>query len=700
MQAGIAICVVLLVRIFFSKMRVPKKYMNLLWCIPYVLMICPWKISSPFSFWRLAENTKMEKIQENVQQAQYSMTQNIDVSGIVYNKTQNTLQTMGEAGNPNNNSLTEQAIQSVENVNSIEFMELLLQVIGIVWLLGVIFLLIYSIASCLILYRKVVCSFCVKENIYYADDIDTPFVLGLIHPKIYLPSTMGRENLCYVLEHERTHIHKGDHIKKIIVFLITVVHWFNPLAWIAFYFYGKDLEMACDEATVAKLGIETKQEYATALLQLASGRRVLLGAPLAFGEGNVKSRIRNIVKYKKVWGIVSVIAIIVVIVLAVGFWTRNDTVTTLSKLKEDHFVGLRGDVRRIQVTIKGEATDFSEAYFTIFRDFLKDTEVKKRPLSISRAEDRVQDIKIQVGDGGTIYLSEDCQEIWCDDGVKPSRSFEIVNSEEFLEFLLRQKGSVVEAQLKEEQEQIIEQTKQEALKEQEKQQEILREQAEKEQQAQEEALREQEEKEKLEQAKQEELQPQAEEAMEREYDIEQFVTFTLPQGTYLGKASTDYFADFYSGSFILGDHEEVAHGEWTPESWYAPGGIGVVSLDKIGVSFEEIMIFKDDKFTDYRWYHNHSSVEVIENLEDCDMQALLCEGLFDKYTSADIGTYAIENNIDIDEALELLDITSEFWYVFFAETDADYAYVAFLNQDYFTKEDMIDLAQSMKFLKK
>lgn len=149
-----------------------------------------------------------------------------------------------------------------------------------------------------------------------------------------MPSSMSDMDKRYVVAHEKTHIRHMDPLKKTIAFGITYLHWFNPLVWVAFHFYSKDMEMACDEETVQQLGMEHRQSYATTLLSLATGKRLFLGAPLAFDEGNVKSRIKNIVKYKKTWKVLSVTALAVIVVLAVGFMTKEAEYAPLAKVHD------------------------------------------------------------------------------------------------------------------------------------------------------------------------------------------------------------------------------------------------------------------------------------------------------------------------------------------------------------------------------
>jgi beta-lactamase regulating signal transducer with metallopeptidase domain len=112
-------------------------------------------------------------------------------------------------------------------------------------------------------------------------------------------------------------------LKKGVAYIITGLHWFNPFAWAAFYFLCKDMETACDEETILALGLEHKQDYARVLLQISSGQKMFFGAPLAFGEGSVKSRIKHIVSFKKTWREVSVLAVVTVLILMVIFMTEE-----------------------------------------------------------------------------------------------------------------------------------------------------------------------------------------------------------------------------------------------------------------------------------------------------------------------------------------------------------------------------------------
>lgn len=178
-------------------------------------------------------------------------------------------------------------------------LQILVSTLGIVWGVGVVALLTYSIIRLLILKKHLCNATHLRDNIYLCDGINTAFVIGLFKPKIYLCESMSTYEQEYILLHERTHIKRGDHIIKIISFVTLCLHWFNPLVWIAFFLSAKDMEMSCDESVIKKLGYQVKKDYSVSLLKLATGKKIVGYSPLAFGEGNTKGRIKNVLNYKK-----------------------------------------------------------------------------------------------------------------------------------------------------------------------------------------------------------------------------------------------------------------------------------------------------------------------------------------------------------------------------------------------------------------
>ena len=161
----------------------------------------------------------------------------------------------------------------------------------IVWLAGMALLIGHSVASLMRLRQKLIGAVRLQHNIYLVDHITTPFVFGLISPKIYLPSTLSERERGYIILHEQMHIRHFDYIIKILAFFALTIHWFNPFVWVAFFFAGKDMEMTCDESVIKQLGSDICQEYSASLLGLATGKKIIAGGPLSFGEGSVKGRI-------------------------------------------------------------------------------------------------------------------------------------------------------------------------------------------------------------------------------------------------------------------------------------------------------------------------------------------------------------------------------------------------------------------------
>ena len=174
-----------------------------------------------------------------------------------------------------------------------------------VWLAGVAGMLGYSLLSLCRLRRRIVGAVRLRDNIYLADHIDSPFVMGVLRPRIYLPSTLAEGERGYIILHEQCHIRRFDPAVKLLSFAALCLHWFNPLAWLSFLLSGKDMEMRCDEAVIRRLGDGVRADYSASLLSLATGRRILAGAPLAFGEGDPKGRIENLLRFRrpKTWAL-------------------------------------------------------------------------------------------------------------------------------------------------------------------------------------------------------------------------------------------------------------------------------------------------------------------------------------------------------------------------------------------------------------
>ena len=192
---------------------------------------------------------------------------------------------------------------------------------SLVWYAGIAAMSIYTLISFIILRRKLRTAVILRDNLFQCETVSSPFVLGIMKPKIYLPYGMDDQNLSHVIAHEQAHIRRKDHWWKPLGFLLLTIHWFNPLMWVAYILLCKDIEMACDEKVIAELGNEQRADYTQALVACAVNRRMIAACPLAFGEVGVKDRVKSIMNYRKPTFWIIVTALVVCIVVAVCFLT-------------------------------------------------------------------------------------------------------------------------------------------------------------------------------------------------------------------------------------------------------------------------------------------------------------------------------------------------------------------------------------------
>ncbi|NLJ59103.1 MAG: hypothetical protein GX339_09700 [Tissierellia bacterium] len=216
---------------------------------------------------------------------------------------------------------------------SVNPMQVWLAIGVIIWVIGMCLLLIYSVFTSVKLYRNLRYAKHMEDNIYTMDGLKTPFVFGVINPKIYLPANLSENEKPYILLHEQIHIKRFDHIVKAVFFLVTCIHWFNPFVWPAFYLLGEDMELSCDERVVKEMGSTIKKEYSSSLLAMSTGRKIVGGCPISFGENNTKGRIKNVLNYKKpaLWFLV--VAVIIIIVIIAALITNPKSVLNLNDLR-------------------------------------------------------------------------------------------------------------------------------------------------------------------------------------------------------------------------------------------------------------------------------------------------------------------------------------------------------------------------------
>lgn len=204
-------------------------------------------------------------------------------------------------------------------------LQIWIPVLTVIWLLGVAALFLYSAVSYRRLRRRVCEAVILRDNIYQSENVCSPFVLGIIRPKIYLPYHMDKREMDHVIAHEQTHIRRRDHWWKPLGFLLLTVHWFNPLLWLGYILLCRDIELACDEKVIREMGSEQRADYTQALVSCSVSRRSIAACPLAFGEVGIKERVKSVMNYKKPAFWIVLASVVVCAVAAVCFLTDPKT---------------------------------------------------------------------------------------------------------------------------------------------------------------------------------------------------------------------------------------------------------------------------------------------------------------------------------------------------------------------------------------
>lgn len=291
------ILAVMLLRLLLKK--APKKYSYLMWIVCAFRLCCPFSFRHIFSIFNLKLFTSL--MGGNGVSIEYIP---LDIGSMQSPQVSVGFSNIDHAINSSLSAAVPEA--------SANPMQIILFIAAAVWLIGIAVLLLYSIISYIVLHVKLKNAIFYRKNIYQSDKVNSPFVFGLINPKIYIPFHLDDMTMTYAIAHEQYHIKRRDYIIKPIAFLILTLHWFNPLCWIAFALMNSDMEMSCDEK-ILSANEALPKEYSYSLLSFAANKRLPSPCPLAFGESGIKGRIKNILKYKKPKIYVSFVSIILCI---------------------------------------------------------------------------------------------------------------------------------------------------------------------------------------------------------------------------------------------------------------------------------------------------------------------------------------------------------------------------------------------------
>ena len=260
----------------FCLKKAPKWVNVLLWGIVAVRLIFPFSIESALSLIPSAETVSPSIMMETAPSVQTGVPALDQVINPVIDHSLSPAP--GASANP---------------------LQIWISVLTVIWLLGVAALFLYSAVSYRRLRRRVCEAVILRDNIYQSENVCSPFVLGIIRPKIYLPYHMDKREMDHVIAHEQTHIRRRDHWWKPLGFLLLTVHWFNPLLWLGYILLCRDIELACDEKVIREMGSEQRADYTQALVSCSVSRRSIAACPLAFGEVGVKTRVKSVMNYKK-----------------------------------------------------------------------------------------------------------------------------------------------------------------------------------------------------------------------------------------------------------------------------------------------------------------------------------------------------------------------------------------------------------------
>ncbi len=409
---------VLLLR--FALKKAPKWITVLLWAVVAIRLICPFAIESKVSLIPSAQTVSPGIMMDTAPQI---------YTGIpVVNNSINPI--IGETFAPNPG-------------DSINPLQVWIPVAAVAWGIGILALALYGIMSYLRVKKKISTAVLFRDNIYQSEAVASPFVLGMIRPKIYLPFAMTGSEMLHVIAHEEAHIRRKDHWWKPLGFAILTLHWFNPLLWLAYVLLCRDIEMACDEKVVKSLNTEERADYSQALLHCSVGRRMIASCPLAFGEVGVKDRVKSVLSYKKPAFWILAVGVVASIVLAVCFLT-NPKPGSLGTLENLEFITLTDRTENTACVWVSDGFSY-ERVGAISEDLLRDLanlKTSKTEVSLSRSEERDKSHTIILQsekqaelseksylEGLYIHFNSDFTAVWINNGVKPTLTYKVIEPE-------------------------------------------------------------------------------------------------------------------------------------------------------------------------------------------------------------------------------------------------------------------------------
>jgi len=405
--------------------KAPKVFSYALWSIVFFRLVCPFSFSSELSLLGLIQSSQTGSFSTRYLQQDIELAPPLSMN----------------TGVDNVNTAFKNLLPAAASIIKRDPVHLLTTLGSIIWLTGAALLLVYALISYLRLKRRINTATLVSDNIYETEFIRSPFVCGFIKPKIYLPLSITGVEREYILCHEKIHIKRRDYWIKLLAFLALVLHWFNPLMWLCFSLMTKDMEMSCDERVIKSLGMEGVAGYSSSLLALAMNRKMPSMSPLAFGEGNVKARVKNILNYKMpaFWVITTCIIAVIILsavlisnpVKGLSIYEHPETFLSQNSLRVPAKIRIVDNTSGNEITL----TDASEiAQVTAIVEAMR---ISKKEIDIARGGEADSRYSISYYENVNSSISEysytvHIAPVWIDNNVKPSPRFNLINRDEIL----------------------------------------------------------------------------------------------------------------------------------------------------------------------------------------------------------------------------------------------------------------------------
>lgn len=519
-----------------------------------------------------------------------------------------------------------------------------------VWAAGVAVLLGYGLVSYILLRRRLRQAVKIQEDVYESDRISTPFLLGFLDSRIYLPMGLKPEEKAYVLAHELVHLRRRDYLVKMVTWLILSLHWFNPLVWLAYSLMVRDMEMSCDESVIRRLGKESKKAYSQTLLAISSAakgdlvRRLLPTAPLSFGEKDIRSRVKNILAYRSVKVGTGVLLILLLTAAGIVLMTDRQEPSSLPGNEEMEKLQGGSEPSASAEQIPDEPEDL--------REMDRGVEMTWEQLQalVEKENPQLEDF---AGYTGVVWPEEENRGF-------TGFSYYLYDSDMDLNYRLDIYYGLEDLKL----------NSVYLWRENDRELRVL-------------------------------YWDRESDGVRRYTEIDAFRRnikqlsdwvdgWELPHEEQVQVG--EYQADLIWGGgvlFIWKEEKRDLSDAWAPEEWKSAGSF-------TRIKWEEMTPFVFDnegKLTDLRMIQNHSEPNgPAEVLEGCQERAVLVSMNNDMYTVSELA--ALE---EAGRPVPEEEATEDFWYIGFAREDAPYGYVLFLAERYFTKEEAIAMARSIRF---